>query len=222
MMNARVPVLSELAVPHSEPVLARLFEVSNEPMTLTELESSTLISVNPAFAALTGWAVQELVGRRAVDLNLWADPRLRERYVQRIRSEGRVDDFAVTFVARDGAKLALQLSASIFEQDGVAHLITVMRDMSARERRRLRYEAILDNAMVGIAFTRDRVFQHANPRFEEMFGWPVGGIAGQAGRVVWETDEAYAAIGRQAAPLLAQNLPFEGEFETARRHFAMA
>jgi len=31
--------------------------------------------------------------------------------------------------------------------------------------RRLQFEAILDNAVVGIAFTRDRVFQHANPRF---------------------------------------------------------
>jgi PAS domain S-box-containing protein len=217
MMNARVPVLSELAVPHSEAVLARLFEVSNEPMTLTELESSRLVSVNPAFAQLTGWEVHELVGRRAVDLGLWADPRVRERYLQRIHSEGRVDDFAVTFVAKDSSKLALQLSASIFEQDGVAYLITVMRDMSARERRRLRYEAILDNAMVGIAFTRDRVFQHANPRFEEMFGWPIGGIAGQPGRVVWESDEAYATIGRQAAPLLAANLAFEGEFQMARR-----
>jgi len=86
-----------------------------------------------------------------------------------------------------------------------------------RERRQLHYEAILDNAMVGIAFTRDRIFQHANPRFEEMFGWPGGGIAGQPGRVVWESDEAYAAIGRQAAPLLAANLPFEGEFQMARR-----
>src|SRR4051794_21771988 len=210
MMNARVPVLSDLAVPHSEAVLARLFEVSNEPMTLTELESSLMVSVNPAFAQLTGWEMHELVGRRAADLGLWADPRVRERYVHRIRSEGRVDDFAVTFVAKDGGKLALQLSASIFEQDGVAYLITVMRDMSARERRRLRYEAILDNAMVGIAFTRDRVFQHANPRFEEMFGWPVGGIAGQPGRVVWENDAAYAEIGRRAAPLLAANLAFEG------------
>jgi PAS domain S-box-containing protein len=92
-----------------------------------------------------------------------------------------------------------------------------MRDVEARDRRRLQYEAILDNAAVGIVFTRDRVFQHANPRFEEMFGWPVGGIAGQPGRVVWPSDEAYAEIGRRAGPLLSACEVFEGEFEMARR-----
>jgi PAS domain S-box-containing protein len=216
-MNARVPLLSDLAVPHSEAVLARLFEVSNEPMTLTEVDSGLVMRVNAAFAELTGFSPDELVGRRAVDLGLWADPRLRERYIQRLRGEGRVDDFAVTFVARDGTRLKLLLSATIFEQDGMSYLVTVMRDMGARERRQLHYEAILDNAMVGIAFTRDRKFQHANPRFEEMFGWPVGAIAGQPGRVVWESDEAYAQIGRKAGPLLAANLPFEGEFQMCKR-----
>ena len=86
-----------------------------------------------------------------------------------------------------------------------------------RQSRDLQYEAILANAVVGIAFTRDRVFQHANPRFEEMFGWPRGGIAGQPGRCVWASDEAYAEIGRQAGPLLANSQVFEGEFEMARR-----
>ena len=204
-------------MPNPEAVLARLFDVSNEPMTLTAAESAVLIDVNPAFANLTGYSRNELVGRRAVELGLWADPKLRERFVQRLAAEGRVDDFSVVLLSRSGETLPMEISAATFEQDGVAYLVTVMRDQSARERRSLQYEAILDNAMVGIAFTRDRVFQHANPRFEEMFGWPVGGIAGQPGRVVWASDAAYAEIGRQAGPLLANSDVFEGEFEMARR-----
>jgi PAS domain S-box-containing protein len=203
--------------PDSEAVLARLFGVSNEPMTVTELESGRLLSVNPAFAQLTGYESGELVGRRAVDVGLWADPKLRERYMQRLRAEGRVDDFSVVFLSRHGKRLPLQLSAALFEHGGTDYLVAVARDVDARDRRRLRYEAILDNAVVGIAFTRDRVFQHANPRFEEMFGWPVGAIAGQPGRAVWPSDEAYAQIGRQAGPLLASSAVFEGEFEMSRR-----
>ena len=90
-------------------------------------------------------------------------------------------------------------------------------DSEAVLARLLQFEAILDNAMVGIAFTRDRVFQHANPRFEEMFGWPVGGIAGQPGRVVWPSNEAYVEIGRLAGPLLSAGETFEGEFQMCRR-----
>ena len=204
-------------MPDPQAVLARLFEISNEPMTLTDLSNDKLMGANPAFAELTGYAPAELVGRRAVDLGIWVDPKLRERYVQRLHVEGRVDDFAAVFRAKDGQRLPLQVSATLFDQDGARYMLAVFRNVQALDRRRLQYEAILDNAVVGIAFTRDRVFQHANPRFEEMFGWPVGGIAGQPGRVVWASDEAYAEIGRRAGPLLANSEVFEGEFEMARR-----
>ena len=204
-------------LPDSQALRAHLFEISNEPMTVTELESGRLVSVNRAFVQLTGYSAGELVGRRPIDVGLWADPKLRERYVQRLRAERRVDDFPVVFISRTGQRLPLQLSATLFERDGTTCLLAVMRDVAARDRRWLQHEAILDNALVGIAFTRNRKFQLANPRFEEMFGWPVGGINGQPGRVVWPTDEAYAEIGRRAGPVLASGDVFEGELEMSRR-----
>ncbi|MEP7155945.1 MAG: EAL domain-containing protein [Betaproteobacteria bacterium] len=75
----------------------------------------------------------------------------------------------------------------------------------------LKYEAILNNASVGIAFTRDRAFQHANRAFEELFGWPAGGLVGQSGMAVWATPEEYAEVGSAVGPLLAQGKPVELE-----------
>lgn len=75
----------------------------------------------------------------------------------------------------------------------------------------LKYEAILNNASVGISFTRDRIFQHANPAFEEMFGWPRGGLAGQPGMVVWSSEEEYREIGRMAGPILGEGKSVEFE-----------
>ncbi|TMH10763.1 MAG: PAS domain S-box protein [Betaproteobacteria bacterium] len=215
-MNAPHPLNASALAP-SEALMSRLFDVSPEPVTVTELDSGRMLMVNPAFIQLTGYASDELVGQRAVDLGLWIEPKLRERYIQRLRVEGRVDDYGVTFRSKDGRRLPLQISAALFDQNGVTCLVAVLRDVGALDRRRLQYEAILNNAVVGIAFTRDRVFQHANPRFEEMFGWPLGTIAGQLGRVVWPSDESYAEIGKRAGPLLASCEVFEGEFQMARR-----
>jgi PAS domain S-box-containing protein len=216
-MQSRPAIADPRPMPDTEAVLARFFDVSNEPMTLTELDTGRMISVNPAFVELTGYGRAEVVGRRATELGLWVDPKQRERFAQRVRVEHRVDDYPVLLQTRQGERVAVQLSAAVLHQGGIDYLVTVMRDVTARDRRELQYEAILDNAVVGIAFTRDQVFQHANPRFEEMFGWPVGSIAGQFGRVVWGSDAAYAEIGRRAGTLLAGSAVFEGEFEMARR-----
>ena len=116
----------------------------------------------------------------------------------------------------DRGPVPVAISASLFEQDGIRCILGVVHDASGAQRR-LQYDAILENAFVGIAFTRDRQFQHANPRFEEIFGWPPGALVGAAGRVVWPSDAAYGEIGRIAAPLLQSGAAFEGEFEMARR-----
>lgn len=81
----------------------------------------------------------------------------------------------------------------------------------------LKYEAILDNASVGIAFTRDRVFQHANRAFEELFRWPSGGLEGQSGMVVWGTEAEYAEVGSVVGPLLSQGKGVELERRMKRR-----
>ncbi|MBL8514915.1 MAG: EAL domain-containing protein [Betaproteobacteria bacterium] len=75
----------------------------------------------------------------------------------------------------------------------------------------LKYEAILQNASVGIAYTKDRVFQHANRAFEDLFGWGPGELAGQPGRVVWSTDADYAEAGAAAGPRLAKGESIEME-----------
>ncbi|HYY61941.1 MAG TPA: PAS domain-containing protein, partial [Burkholderiales bacterium] len=41
----------------------------------------------------------------------------------------------------------------------------------ARSRHALEYEALLANASIGIAFTRERRFFLTNPKFAEMFGY---------------------------------------------------
>ena len=81
----------------------------------------------------------------------------------------------------------------------------------------LEYEAILNNASVGICFTRNRVIQHANPAVEEMFGWPRGGLNGQPGVVMWGSEEDYRQIGLTVGPILSQGKPIDLECRMKHR-----
>ena len=44
--------------------------------------------------------------------------------------------------------------------------------------------------MVGIPYQRDRTILRCNRRFEEIFGYPVGGLTGQTTRILYASDEA--------------------------------
>ncbi len=201
----------------SDALVKRLFEASPDPITLAELDSGKLLMLNEPFLRLAGYRADEMQGRDAGQMGLWAEPAERNRYFALLRSVGGVRDFAAVLLPRGKAAVSVSITASVFEHEGGRYVLAIARDVTGIERRRLQFEAILDNAVVGIAFTRDRCFQHANPRFEEIFGWPAGALVGQTGRAVWASDEAYAAIGRAAAPLLSSGAAFEGEFEMARR-----
>jgi len=81
----------------------------------------------------------------------------------------------------------------------------------------LEYEAVLANASIGIAFTRDRKFFLCNPRFAELFGWEPDDLIGQPGEVVYPSRESYDALGKVAVPLLTGGGQLDTEWEMRRR-----
>src|SRR5205823_6571411 len=81
----------------------------------------------------------------------------------------------------------------------------------------LEYEALLANASIGIAFTRERRFFLTNPKFAEMFGYAADELIGQPGEVVYPSRESYAALGQIAMPILAAGRQLDVEWEVRRK-----
>jgi PAS domain S-box-containing protein len=78
-------------------------------------------------------------------------------------------------------------------------------------------EAIMQNASVGMVFTRDRRITRYNPKFAEMYGYVGNAIIGMPARVLYRSDDEYDAVGRIATPLLSQGKPFQTELYMRRR-----
>ncbi|MSQ55648.1 MAG: bifunctional diguanylate cyclase/phosphodiesterase [Betaproteobacteria bacterium] len=81
----------------------------------------------------------------------------------------------------------------------------------------LEYEAVLANASIGVAFTRDRKFFLCNPKFAEMFGWSPEELIGQPGEVVYASLESYQALGQIAVPVLSAGRQLDLEWEMRRK-----
>ncbi len=207
---------AEEAVRRSEALLSHLVASSPDVITVTEVESGRFAMVNRSFERLTGWTAEEVIGRTATEVGTWYDLADRQRFQQLMNDQMRVQDLPLRFRRRDGQALPMLVSGARFEMDRRDYLVVNARDMTEIERSRLEREAILDNASLGIALTRDNRFQMVNPAFEAMLGWPDGSILGLPGSIVWPSNEAYALVGQQIGPPLSRGEQIEIECEVRR------
>lgn len=81
----------------------------------------------------------------------------------------------------------------------------------------LEQQAILDNATVGILFSRNRVVAACNALCAEMFGYAAEEMVGLPGQDLYPSVEAYTALGRAVGPTLAAGEPFHAEIQYRRR-----
>lgn len=77
--------------------------------------------------------------------------------------------------------------------------------------------AILENATVGILFSKNRKLMQVNPLCADMFGYTVAELIGQPSRILYPSEEAFETVAADAGPALAAGHSFRTEVEMARK-----
>jgi PAS domain S-box-containing protein len=207
---------AESARERTEALLAHVVTISPDLMTLVDMQTGRCVLVNDAFVKLCGYQREEAIGRTIAELGVWPDSEAWQRVVQEAREDTRVSARQTVLRARDGRQVSIIVSGLRFVMEGRDYLVLNGRDVTAAERERLEHAAVLDNASIGIAMTRQRRFVMANPRFEHMFGWTHGALVGQHGHVVSGSSAEYDALVIRIAEQLDGGEPVEFE-STMRR-----
>ncbi|TWI65095.1 PAS domain S-box-containing protein/diguanylate cyclase (GGDEF)-like protein [Pseudoduganella lurida] len=108
--------------------------------------------------------------------------------------------------------------------DAAAGMVWIVEDINeqrtgseATRKLLLEQQAILDNASVGILFTKNQIMLRCNPRMAEMFGYTPEEMAGLHSGIVFASPEASEAFGREWTAVLARGLPFEKKEMQFRR-----
>ncbi len=128
-------------------------------------------------------------------------------------------------VRRDGSTFWCELDGQPFSAPGEpVQSIWTLRDVSGRRRAQeelarvlLDQRAVLENASVGIVFTRDCTVQRVNRKAVELVGYAPGELAGRPGLVFARDEAAYAALGQAAGPVLERGEAFQTELELRRK-----
>ncbi|MEE8372787.1 MAG: PAS domain S-box protein, partial [Dehalococcoidia bacterium] len=124
---------AEGAIRQSEAKYAALIEQANDGLAIVQDEVITF--VNKAFASLTGYSVEELVGMHA--LNIVAPehgPMVAERYKSRVAGEQVAASYEFRVLCKDGTTKDVELSASAIEYEGRPASMATFRDITERKR----------------------------------------------------------------------------------------
>lgn len=208
---------AEAAVRRSEAMLSHVVATTPDIVTVTEAASGRFMMVNPAFERDLGWTATEAIGRTSAELGSWWSDDDRPAFIAALQESGRISNRPTALRTRTGQRLEVSVSAARFALAGNEYIVLSARDLTTIERLRQEREAILANASVGIAVTRQHLFVLANRHVEQMLGWDEGELLGQEDRVVWPDRAAYRDIGLAHGAALARGERVEFETRLARR-----
>ena len=116
----------------AEAHFALLFQLVPDGVALIRLADDQYVQVNDAYCVVTGRAREELVGRTVAEVGVWAAPEERARALEIAREHGQLVDFPFVVLRPDGSQRETLVSCREIELDGVAHFLSVVRDVHDR------------------------------------------------------------------------------------------
>lgn len=110
----------------SEEKFHKAFLASPYSMSITRLGTGEFIEINEGFTKNTGYAAEEVIGKTSAELNLWSNQEFQKiNLYEELQKEGRVRNFEVELVAKDGSIINSMLNAEIIILNDEKYLLTI-------------------------------------------------------------------------------------------------
>jgi PAS domain S-box-containing protein len=167
------------ALRDSEERFRLAWETTPDALSITRLEDGSYVDVNEGYTFLTGYTRDEIVGKSALDLPFWPDPRDRQAIVAQLRKHGHVRNFETKFRRRDGEIRSILASAGLMMLSGDPHLLAVAKDIEELKRADAalresegKYRLLAENVS-DVIFTMDLNLRvtYVSPSVERLNGW---------------------------------------------------
>ncbi|WP_319239337.1 EAL domain-containing protein [uncultured Propionivibrio sp.] len=124
---------TEVALAESEKHFRALYQASQDFIFINRLSDGVFLEVNPLFIEASGYRADEIIGRAAIELDVWADLLDRQRFYDALRHEGKCHGLETRLRRKNGELVWWYLSASIVELNGEACIYSVARDITERK-----------------------------------------------------------------------------------------
>lgn len=121
---------------------AQAFHASPAMLMIGRLPDGVFLEINDSFLNASGFNRDEVIGRTALELDIWKEPIQRTTLFDRLRKEGQVRDFEAVFLTKLREPRYVLLNANLIVHRGQPCLLLTAFDLSDRRRREQVQEAI--------------------------------------------------------------------------------
>lgn len=174
----------ERLVKDSEEKFKNAFMTGLDAFTLGTADDGRYIEVNDNFYNLFGYKKEEVIGKTALELNLYLDPNDRKRLASELEAKGHIKDCETKGRKKNGEIIIVSISTSIFWLNNKKFILGVIRDIteSRKAQEQIKQAAekttkILQNLPLGLSIEdKDEKFVFFNDAFIEMFGYTLEDI----------------------------------------------
>ena len=137
-----------------------IFNTSPDAALISGLPDGRIVDVNDGFLALSGYTRGETVGRLSSEVNLWKEGAERKEFIAEVQVQGFCENMEASFLGKDGREIRAIVSGKVTSLQGVPHMISIARDISARHqaedavrRSEALYRSILSASPDGVVVT---------------------------------------------------------------------
>ena len=124
---------TEAELRQSEEKFASAFRASPSPITITRLSDGSHIEVNDSFCNFTGYTRAEIIGRSALELNLWVNLEALAQMFEVLQNKGTICNHEFDFRTKSAQVKTALLSAELININGETCIIGVSQDISQRK-----------------------------------------------------------------------------------------
>jgi PAS domain S-box-containing protein len=125
-------VETQKALEESEATFSKVFQYSPGIIMITSLDEGYIFDTNNKIVH-TGYSREDLIGHKVLDLNLWHETSVRNQFLQKIREEGKVENFEAKFKKKNGEIFICLISGEVIKFRNTSCIISILIDISERK-----------------------------------------------------------------------------------------
>jgi PAS domain S-box-containing protein len=118
----------------AEEMFAKAFRSSPHPIAIATLSENRFIDVNPSFLKMSGYALEEVIGHTAAELNLGIVQEAYAQAVHRLWETGALHNQECEFRTKSGETKTVLLSVEMIDLAGDEFTLSIINDITERKR----------------------------------------------------------------------------------------